>query len=94
MSIVTVTSKFEVVIPQQVRKRIGIAAGDRLVARAEKGRVVLEPKSGVTRGVAQSMADFRAGRTCGPFENASAAVASIKSALAKPAARRRTDRAS
>ncbi|MGD0500053.1 MAG: AbrB/MazE/SpoVT family DNA-binding domain-containing protein [Bryobacteraceae bacterium] len=93
MAPVAVKNKYQVVIPRRVREQIGVAVGDLLEARAEKGRIVFEPKSVVDRGLAESFADFEAGRTYGPFATAAEAVASMKRELAKrPAKSRRNSR--
>ena len=67
MAVVTVKNKYQVVIPRHVRDEIGVAVGDVFEAKAEKGRIVFEPKSIVDRGIAESMAEFKAGRSAGPF---------------------------
>jgi AbrB family looped-hinge helix DNA binding protein len=67
MAIVTVKNKYQVVIPQDVRDEIGVSVGDVFEAKAEKGRIVFEPKTIVDRGIAESMAEFKAGRSLGPF---------------------------
>jgi bifunctional DNA-binding transcriptional regulator/antitoxin component of YhaV-PrlF toxin-antitoxin module len=68
MAIVTVKNKYQVVIPLRVRNEIGVNIGDVFEAKAEKGRIVFEPKSIVDRGIAESMAEFKAGRSLGPFQ--------------------------
>ena len=68
MAIVIVKNKYQVVIPQHVRNEIGVNIGDVLEARAENGRIVFEPKSIVDRGIAESMMEFEAGRSFGPFQ--------------------------
>lgn len=68
MAIVTVKNKYQVVIPQHVRNEIGVNIGDVFEARAERGKIVFEPKSIVDRGIAESMAEFKAGRSFGPFK--------------------------
>ena len=70
MSLVTVKNKYQVVIPAKVRQRIGIKVGDLLEANAEKGKVVLIPKSAVDREIAEGLEDIRKGRTYGPFHSA------------------------
>jgi len=40
---VKVTRKHQVTIPKRVRSSLGIKVGDKLIVRAENGRVVLEP---------------------------------------------------
>jgi len=67
MAIVTVKNKYQMVIPQGVRDEIGVSLGDVFEAKAEKGKIVFEPKSVADRGIAESMAEFRAGKSCGPF---------------------------
>lgn len=44
-SIVTVKNKFQVVIPQHVRKQLGIQQGDVLEAKVERGRLIYVPKT-------------------------------------------------
>jgi AbrB family looped-hinge helix DNA binding protein len=67
MAIVTVKNKYQVVIPQHVRDEIGVSVGDVFEAKAEKGKIVFEPKSLVDRGIAESMAEYKAGQSFGPF---------------------------
>ncbi|MGA2433663.1 MAG: AbrB/MazE/SpoVT family DNA-binding domain-containing protein [Bryobacteraceae bacterium] len=67
MPIVTVKNKYQVVIPRQVRDKIGVAVGDVFEAKAENGKIVFEPKSIIDRGIAESMAEFKAGHSFGPF---------------------------
>lgn len=49
MSIVTVKRKYQVVIPQTVRKKISVNVGDVFDARVERGKIVLHPKVIVDR---------------------------------------------
>jgi bifunctional DNA-binding transcriptional regulator/antitoxin component of YhaV-PrlF toxin-antitoxin module len=60
-------NQYQIVIPRRVREEIGVDVGDLLEARAEKGRLIFEPKSLVDRGIARSIAEFKAGRSHGPF---------------------------
>jgi len=39
---VKVTRKYQVTIPEEVRSTVGIKVGDKLLVRAEKGKVVFE----------------------------------------------------
>jgi bifunctional DNA-binding transcriptional regulator/antitoxin component of YhaV-PrlF toxin-antitoxin module len=88
MSIVTVKNKYQVVIPQHVRDVIGVSVGDLFEAKAEKGRIVFEPKSIVDRGIARSIAEFKAGDAEGPFATHKEFLAALhkrtKKAVAKP----------
>lgn len=44
MSIVTVKDGFQVVIPQSVRRQLGISRGDVLEAKVERGKLTYTPK--------------------------------------------------
>ena len=77
MAIVTVKNKYQVVIPQHVRDEIGVAVGDLFEAKAERGRIVFEPKSIVDRGIAKSIAEFKAGRSFGPFTTHTSFLSSL-----------------
>ena len=85
MTIVTVKNKYQVVLPQNLREQVGIQVGDLLEAKVERGRITFTPKSLVDRGIAESLDDFRQGRTYGPFASAREAVASMKKELRKGA---------
>ena len=78
MAIVTVKDKYQVVIPRQVREKVGVAVGDVFEAKAENGRIVFEPKSIVDRGIAESMAQFKAGHSLGPFTTHKAFLAALR----------------
>ncbi len=43
MDTVTVSTEFQVVLPEQVRRRIGIRAGDQLAVIAKHGVITLVP---------------------------------------------------
>jgi AbrB family looped-hinge helix DNA binding protein len=79
MDIVTVKSKFQIVIPQHVREQVHIEIGDILEADVENGKITFTPKSLVNRHLAEGLEDARAGRTHGPYENAEAAIAALDS---------------
>jgi AbrB family looped-hinge helix DNA binding protein len=44
MEIVTVKDKYQVVIPQAIRKQLGLSRGDLLEAKVEGGRLTYTPK--------------------------------------------------
>lgn len=67
MSTVTVKDKYLVAIPQSIRERIGVNVGDRLEVKTEDGKIVLQPKSAVERGIDQSIKEYKEGRAYGPF---------------------------
>ena len=54
-----------------------MSIGDVFEAKAEKGKIVFEPKSIVERGVAESMAEFKAGHSFGPFATHKQFVAAL-----------------
>ena len=78
MSIVTVKNKYQVVIPRAVRERIGVAVGDILEAKVERGRITLTPKSLVDRAIAEGLEDVRKGRVRGPFGTVDEMIDSLK----------------
>jgi len=67
MALVSVKGKYQVVIPRDVREAVGVEIGDLLEAKVEAGKITLTPTSAVDCGVAESLADFAAGRSYGPF---------------------------
>jgi AbrB family looped-hinge helix DNA binding protein len=83
MPIITVKNKFQVVIPQELREKVGIAVGDLLEAKVERGKITFTPKTLIDRGIAESLADFERGRYYGPFDSAKEAVDSMKKELRK-----------
>lgn len=50
MPVVTVSSKGQVVIPREVRERVGIAEGTRVQVEAVRGTVMLKPLNATRRG--------------------------------------------
>jgi AbrB family looped-hinge helix DNA binding protein len=81
MPVVAVKNKFQVVIPQRLRDEIGIQVGDLLEARVERGKITFTPKSLLDRRLAESFADFKEGRSYGPFASAAEAAASMRKQL-------------
>lgn len=49
MAIVTVKNKYQVVIPQAIREKLGISRGDVLEAKVERGRITYTPKTVMNR---------------------------------------------
>ena len=83
MATVTISPKYHVTIPEGLREEIGLKAGDQLEAKIEGGKITLERRLPVPVGVAESLADFKAGRIYGPFKKARQAVASMERELRK-----------
>jgi AbrB family looped-hinge helix DNA binding protein len=78
MKLVAVKNKYQVVIPLDVRKEIGLHVGDLLEAKAERGRITLTPKSLVDRAIAEGLDDIERGRVHGPFNTVDEMLASLK----------------
>ena len=57
MAIVTVKNKYQVVIPQAVRKQLGIKRGDLLEAKVERGKLTYTPKTAVDRVIPAGKAE-------------------------------------
>jgi len=49
MSQGTLTSKGQTTIPKEIRDELGLKAGDQLMYRVDKGRIVITPKTGSIR---------------------------------------------
>lgn len=77
MSIVRIKNKYQVVIPERVRKEIGVEVGDLFEAKVERGKITLTPKSLVDREIAEGLADLRKGRTYGPYSSAGEMVEAL-----------------
>jgi AbrB family looped-hinge helix DNA binding protein len=78
VEIVTVKSKFQIVIPQQVRELAHIEIGDLLEAGVENGKITFTPKSLVDRHLAEGLEDARRGRTHGPYASVDEAVRALE----------------
>jgi len=77
MSIVTVKSKYQVVIPAKVRRQVGVGVGDLLEAKVERGKITLTPKSLIDRHLAEALEDVKRGRVYGPFHSAEEMIRSL-----------------
>jgi AbrB family looped-hinge helix DNA binding protein len=78
MELVTIKTKFQVVIPQSIRKRVRLDVGDLLEASFENGKITFTPKTVIDRHLAEGLEDFAKGRTHGPYETATDAIAALK----------------
>jgi bifunctional DNA-binding transcriptional regulator/antitoxin component of YhaV-PrlF toxin-antitoxin module len=77
MSFVKVKAKCQVTLPNSLLQQVRVDVGDVLEAKVRKGRIILTPKSVVDRGIAESLEDFKRGRTYGPFDSAEGAIRSL-----------------
>ena len=74
MSIVKVKTKGQVTLSALLREQVGLKVGDLLEVKEEKGKIVLTPQTIIDRRLAEAMADFKAGRSHGPFDTADEAI--------------------
>ncbi|MEX2261519.1 MAG: AbrB/MazE/SpoVT family DNA-binding domain-containing protein [Bryobacteraceae bacterium] len=58
---------YHITIPTSARQLLGIADGDLLEARVERGKMTIAPKTVIDRDLAESFEDFKKGRAFGPF---------------------------
>jgi bifunctional DNA-binding transcriptional regulator/antitoxin component of YhaV-PrlF toxin-antitoxin module len=66
-----------VTIPDKIRQQLGVKVGDLLEARVVRGKITLTPKTVVDRGIARSLAEFKAGSSYGPFKTHEELVTSL-----------------
>lgn len=102
MSLVKVTPRYQVTIPNVLRRKVGVGAGDMLEAKVESGKITLTPKSdaeieytreqrrAIDARLAKSLADVKHGLTAGPFETVNETIASMKRELKKGSARKKS----
>jgi bifunctional DNA-binding transcriptional regulator/antitoxin component of YhaV-PrlF toxin-antitoxin module len=68
--LVRIKTKYQVTLPNDLRKRVGVQIGDILEAKVERGKITLTPKIVIDRGIAESLEEFKKGRSYGPFDTA------------------------
>jgi AbrB family looped-hinge helix DNA binding protein len=88
MQLVTVKTKYQIVIPRAIREQAGVGIGDLLEAKVEKGKITFAPKSVLDRHLTEGLEDLKKGRTHGPYKTAKDAIAALE-ARAKKLAKRR-----
>jgi AbrB family looped-hinge helix DNA binding protein len=91
MEIVTVKTKFQIVIPQHIREQVHVQIGDVLEADVQDGRITFTPKTLIDRHLAEALEDIRKGRTHGPYATAEAAIKALN-ARAKRLVKKKTSR--
>jgi AbrB family looped-hinge helix DNA binding protein len=89
MSVVAVKNKFQIVIPQNIRRQIRVEVGDLLEAGVEDGMITLTPKSLIDRHIAEGLEDLRQGRTHGPYSNAKDAIRALETRARRQAKKRK-----
>ena len=85
MELVTVKTKYQIVIPQRIREKAGVDIGDLLEAKVENGKITFSPKSVIDRQLAEGLEDLKHGRTHGPYRSAKEAIAALEAGAAKRA---------
>ncbi|MBI3896504.1 MAG: AbrB/MazE/SpoVT family DNA-binding domain-containing protein [Acidobacteria bacterium] len=80
MPLVKVKAKYQVTLPVAVRKKAGLEVGDLLEAEVKGRNITLTPKSLIDREIALGLADFKQGRTIGPFRTSKAATRALRRA--------------
>jgi AbrB family looped-hinge helix DNA binding protein len=88
MQLVTVKTKYQIVIPRAIREQVGVGIGDLLEAKVEKGKITFAPKSVLDRHLAEGLEDLNRGRTHGPYKSAKDAIAALEARSKKLAKRR------
>lgn len=83
MALVRVKTKYQVTLPDKLRRQIRVNVGDLLEVSVEKGRITLTPKSIIDRRIAESLEDYRKGHSYGPFDTAERMITSLKSNMKK-----------
>ena len=69
MQIVKVKNKYQVVIPEEIRREADIEIGDYLEAKIFSGGISFTPKSLLDRELAEALQEVLQGKTIGPFNN-------------------------
>ena len=82
MELVTVKTKFQIVIPQSIREQAHVDVGDLLEASVEDGKITFTPKSVIDRLIDERLTDLAAGRTHGPYDTADEAIAAMERRIA------------
>jgi AbrB family looped-hinge helix DNA binding protein len=83
MELVTVKTKFQIVIPQSIREKMHMDIGDLLEASLENGKIIFTPKAVIDKHLAEGLLDLAQGRTHGPYVNAEEAIAALETRTAK-----------
>ena len=83
MELVTVKTKFQIVIPQSIREQAHVDVGDLLEASVEDGKITFTPKSVIDRLIDERLMDLAAGRTHGPYDTADEAIAAVERRISR-----------
>ena len=89
LSLVKVKTKYQVTLPTALREQVGVSVGDVLEAKVERGKITFTPKSIIDRHLAESLEDFKNGRTYGPFNTAEEMIRSLHQHARKASKRKK-----
>ena len=90
MTTVRLKANHQVTLPPAIVEEVGLKEGDLLDAKIERGKITLTPKSRLDQRIAESMVDYEAGRSYGPFDTAEDLIASLERNVKKRATRKPT----
>jgi hypothetical protein len=71
---------------------VKVEVGNFLEANVEAGKITFTPKSAMDRGIAESLTDFAAGRSFGPFKTHKELISSLHRESAKVRSKTRAKR--
>lgn len=84
MALTKVGPKYQVTIPRDVRRAVGIEIGDFVESRVTHGGILLRPKvvidktrEMIDKRLAQGLEDIKKGRTYGPFYSVESMIDSL-----------------
>jgi bifunctional DNA-binding transcriptional regulator/antitoxin component of YhaV-PrlF toxin-antitoxin module len=78
MALVKVKRRYQMTLPQTLRRRARVEVGDVFDAKLEKGKITLTPHSVVDMEIAEGLEDIKGGRVYGPFETAEEMTHSLR----------------
>jgi len=95
-------SKSEIIVPPSVRRKAGFKVGDRIEFKVSGGIITILPESpdaddeytpaerrAIDRSIAESMKDYREGRSYGPFGSHAEFMASLTEEAVKLRAKKK-----
>jgi len=86
---VKVQRRGQITLPVRLRAKAGIAAGDILDAKLQRGQITLSQRPALDAGLEESLRDAKEGRVYGPFDTHKEFVSSLRENMKKLQARER-----
>ena len=68
----------KIVIPKDICEKLGLTPGDYVDFKVRNSTAVMKRKSQIDEGIARGIADHKAGRYLGPFDNAEDAMRALR----------------